>query len=421
MTENHKETIEHLTGSLLGWYAICTSKNLKNDSIYFFSLFNEPLALFRDKESKAVCIKDLCTHRAASFRGGEIKENEIICPYHGARYSSESTGKNPDKVTCQYIVDARYANYAKRTHLYQYPCLEEGDYIYVYYTGKAKVDLDLFEIKSPLDSLVLDSHGFGLSEYAFEEALLDFKCDWSRIIENHLDILHIFWMHGASLPGNDVGRHSIASFDQKTKHTKYSLQTKYFHKDKEDEEFITQTFIPPGRIVMYRGSPESARYVQVLDHIPMANNRARVIVRHYRKFFRNQTLCRAMLFKPLQIKTFYRIFSEDYLVLMTQTFNEQMGYMKGDSLRLLGEDRTIKMFWDWHEKTLNKDSPWDIHPLTPEVNEVHQELLMVYPPENKRLVNNLNRVIFRRVLLRLVVVLLVLLAIVLAVTSLFRS
>ena len=34
------------------------------------------------------------------------------------------------------------------------------------------------------------------NEYKYEEVIVDFKCDWTRIIENHLDILHIFWVHG---------------------------------------------------------------------------------------------------------------------------------------------------------------------------------------------------------------------------------
>ena len=420
MAESVKVTTEYLSSSLLGWYSICTSKTLKNDYIYFFSLFNEPLALFRSQDSKAVCIKDICGHRGASFRGGEVKNCEIICPYHGGRFSTNKKSNHPSKVTCQHIIDSRYIKHSESSHLFQYPCIEKDNYIYVYYTGKACTDLEEFEFNSLISSIELGSHGFDLSEYAFEEAFLDFKCDWSRIIENHLDVLHIFWMHGASLPGKDVGRHSIASFDQKTKYNKNSMQTTYFHKDKNKEEFITVSFIPPGRIVMYRGAPESARYIQVLDHIPMAQNRARVIVRHYRKFFRNALLSRLILFKPLQVKTFYQIFSEDYLVLMTQTFNEQMGYMSKGYLRLLAEDRSIKKFWDWHDVSLKRDSPWDIHPFSAEVNQVHQELLMVYPPENQRLVKRLNRIIIKRIIVRLTILLAILLGISMLIFSLIK-
>ena len=51
--------------------------------------------------------------------------------------------------------------------------------------------------------------------YVFEEVLVDFKCDWSRIIENHLDILHLFWVHGDTIPDKDVNKNVLVSFNQK--------------------------------------------------------------------------------------------------------------------------------------------------------------------------------------------------------------
>ena len=396
----------HLEGGLLGWYAVCTTRSLKNGEIYYFSLFNEPLALYRDKSNRAVCIKDYCPHRGASFRGGEIKENEIQCPYHGARFASEGSSKKLVNIACQHIVDLNYKNFAKNTYLYQYLCEEKDGYIYVYYTGKATTHLEEIEVKTPLDSISISSQGFNCSDHVYEEAILDFQCDWDRIIENHLDILHIFWMHGKSLPGNEVSRQTIRMFDQKLIVNKDFIKTTYYHKDKAKGEFISQYYLPPGRIVMYRGSdsPGSARYVQVLDHIPLSKNQARVIVRHYRKFIKNPIISKIVLFKPLQMKTFYKIFSEDYLVLKTQTFSAQMGYLNKDSTRLLGEDRALKLFWDWHQRSIDKDAPWDIHPLKENVNTIHQNLLMVYPPENRRLIHKTNRILFMRILLRLAVV-----------------
>ena len=131
-----------LEGDLLGWYAVCTSRTLKSGEIYFFSLFNEPLALYRDKSNRAVCIKDFCPHRGASFRGGEIIDSEIQCPYHGARFASEGSSKKLVNIACQHIVDCKYGNFAKNTYLYQYVCEEIDSYIYVYYTGKATTQLE---------------------------------------------------------------------------------------------------------------------------------------------------------------------------------------------------------------------------------------------------------------------------------------
>ncbi|WP_320676722.1 Rieske 2Fe-2S domain-containing protein [Prochlorococcus sp. MIT 1300] len=392
-----------LRSGLLGWYAACSSQLLKEGQLYFFSMYNEPLVLYRDKDKKAKCIKDLCPHRGASFQGGQIKDGNIVCPYHGARFSTEGECTNLERITCQHIVDSNYNNYAKKIHLYQYPCIEVDGYIYIYYTGSAKTNVQDFSIKTDLSNHVPETFGFKPKEYAFEEVCVDFKCDWARIIENHLDILHIFWVHGDTIPDKDVNRKVITSFNQKIKRDERFIESKYNHKQPSKGEFITITFVPPGRIFIYKGSPESARYVQVLDHIPLGRNRSRVIVRHYRKFLKNKLLTKLVLFKSLQHRIFYRIFSEDYMVLKTQTFNQQMGYIQKDNVKLLGEDKMVQYYWGWFQNSLQKDNPWSLHPTNEHTNKVHEEMPMLYPPENPTLDDKNNREILIQTIIRLLI------------------
>ena len=62
-----------------------------------------------------------------------------------------------------------------------------------------------------------------------------------------------------------------------------------------------------------------------------------------------------VLFSHLQRRTFYKIFTEDYLVLKTQTFNDQMGYIQKDNVKLLGEDKMVQYYWDWLQNALHKE------------------------------------------------------------------
>ncbi len=384
-TQNSPLPNNQLSGGLLGWYSVISSKSLEKGKLYSFSMYNEPLILYRDKDSQPKCIKDLCPHRGSSFIGGQIVGDELICPYHGARYSSTGECTNLDRITCQHIVDSNYDNYAKKIHLYQYPAIEKNGYIYIYYNGKANTNLNDFDIKSSVEDSYIESYGFKTSEYEYEEVTVDFKCDWTRIIENHLDILHIFWVHGNTIPDKDVNRNIITSFNQKIIRDTNQIESKYNHKDKEKGEFITIKFIPPGRIVIYKGSPDTARYVQVLDHVPLAKNRARVVVRHYRKFMKNKLLTKLILFRQLQQRIFYKVFSEDYMILKTQTFNQQMGYVEKDNVKLLGEDKMVQYYWDWLQNALINDNPWQLHPTDTHTNAVHHDMPMLYPPENKTL------------------------------------
>ena len=123
--------------------------------------------------SNVKCIKDLCPHRGASFIQGKLKEGQLVCPYHGARYSSTGECTNLSRITCNHIVDENYDNYASKIHLYQYLCKEIGDYVYIYYTGKSKTNLNDFEIKNDLDKIQLNNYGFDTSQFTYEEVIVD--------------------------------------------------------------------------------------------------------------------------------------------------------------------------------------------------------------------------------------------------------
>ncbi|KGG12397.1 MULTISPECIES: Rieske 2Fe-2S domain-containing protein [Prochlorococcus] len=401
---NSSKPNNQLKNGLLGWYAVCTTTQLKDgNKPYFFTMYNEPLIIYRDKESNLRCVKDLCPHRGASFIDGEVVNGELVCPYHGARFSSNGECTNLSRITCNHIVDENYDNYASKIHLYQYICKEVSNYIYIYYTGRAKTNLSEFDVKDSLESRLIDSYGFKENDYAYEEVSVDFKCDWARIIENHLDILHLFWVHGDTIPDNDVNREVITSFNQEITKEKDQIESKYKYKDKQKGEFIRIKFLPPGRIVIYKGEPKDSRYIQVLDHIPLSKNQSRVIVRHYRKFMKNKVLTNILLFRQLQHRVFYKVFSEDYMILRTQTYNNQMGYVEKDNVKLLGEDKMVQYYWDWFKNSTAIDQPWQLHPTNADTNTVFQDISMLYPPANTKLDKQNKIDIYANLLLRLLI------------------
>jgi len=395
--ENQKD----LNLGLYGWYSICPSNELKKNKPFYFSLFDEPLLLYRDENTNVRCIKNICPHRGASFYGGSIRNGEITCPYHGARFSSEGNCQNLDRITCTHIVDNNYDNYAKRIHLSQYKTLEKNNYIYVYFSKNSKTDLNDIKEEQSIINYELINNGFPEEDYVFEEVLIDFKCDWSRIIENHLDILHIFWVHGDTIPDKDVNKDVLVSFNQKIEINPKYIESIYFYKSDPTKEFIRIKYIPPGRILIYKGNPANCRYVQVLDHIPLGDNKARVIVRHYRKFLKNKFLNNLLLFKETQKKIFYKIFNEDYMILKTQTYNHKSGLIKKDDIKLLGEDRMINYFWKWYKKSEDKDQPWKYNK-NDNILNVYDDVVLQYPPEINRfeLINNLN--IIRKTCIRFI-------------------
>ena len=92
--ELSSQPINQLSNGLLGWYSVCSSDALKKEELNFFSMYNEPLVLYRDRENIVRCVKDICPHRGASFYGGELNNGQLVCPYHGARFSPQGTCTN---------------------------------------------------------------------------------------------------------------------------------------------------------------------------------------------------------------------------------------------------------------------------------------------------------------------------------------
>jgi len=71
------------------WYPVTFLKDLPPHRPYSFSLYDEPLVLFRNKQEKLVCLIDRCPHRAAKLSDGQIIDGKLECLYHGWQFGSE--------------------------------------------------------------------------------------------------------------------------------------------------------------------------------------------------------------------------------------------------------------------------------------------------------------------------------------------
>jgi hypothetical protein len=59
------------------WYPIAFVRDLPKEHPYSFSLYDEPLVLFRDREGKLACLSDRCCHRPAKLSDGRVVNDKI--------------------------------------------------------------------------------------------------------------------------------------------------------------------------------------------------------------------------------------------------------------------------------------------------------------------------------------------------------
>jgi len=165
------------------WYAVLSSREVKKGRITAARRFGKDLVFFRDEEGKAGCFGSLCAHRKASLAKGWVEQNHIKCPFHGIEY--DVTGK------CVYVPSegrASQLNY-ERLHLDAYPVREIGDILFVWY-GDREPDHE-----PACFDLITDS------SYTWDETSDHWTVDYSRVIENQLDVSHLSFVHH-----NTIGR-----------------------------------------------------------------------------------------------------------------------------------------------------------------------------------------------------------------------
>ena len=83
------------------WHVVARKQDLQPGSVLQKRLLGEDIVLWRYDDNILAC-QDFCPHRGARLSLGWVKENTLICPYHGLAYNTH--GKcvyipaNPDKL-----------------------------------------------------------------------------------------------------------------------------------------------------------------------------------------------------------------------------------------------------------------------------------------------------------------------------------
>jgi len=161
------------------WYPICTSEELRADELVEAQVLGMPFVAFRDTAGAAHVLSNTCVHRGGSLSKGWVKEDCVVCPYHGWRYDGD--GK------CQLVPSfEESAKIAARAKVDSYPVQEK--YVIVFgFLG----DLPEEE-RPPL---------YEIEEYEDEKwrkheiIILEIDCFYERSMENGVDFVHNEFVH----------------------------------------------------------------------------------------------------------------------------------------------------------------------------------------------------------------------------------
>lgn len=163
------------------WYAVMSSHKIRRGRVVGARRFGEDLIIFRDNDGSLGCVSSLCAHRGASLAKGCVKDGHIQCPFHGIEY--DLTGK------CVHIPsDGRSStkDYS-RFNLKYYAVREIGGIVFAWYGDSEPAgEPDYFDI-------ITDS------SYTYDHTEDCWDVDYSRVIENQLDVSHLPFVHRTTI------------------------------------------------------------------------------------------------------------------------------------------------------------------------------------------------------------------------------
>ena len=162
------------------WYIVLSSKEVREEPVGV-TRFGEKLAFWRDTKGVVHCISDVCCHRGASISHGKVKNDFIMCPFHGFEYDSSGTVR---LIPANGKVSPIPKNFAVKP----YKTRELANFIWVWYgDGEPTYEPKYF-----------DDIDDSLSYQEFQEM---WNVHYSRAIENQLDPVHVPFVHY-----NTIGR-----------------------------------------------------------------------------------------------------------------------------------------------------------------------------------------------------------------------
>jgi phenylpropionate dioxygenase-like ring-hydroxylating dioxygenase large terminal subunit len=166
------------------WYPIFEAASLQSGrrkKPIGIKRFGIELVLWRDLEGKARLLPATCPHRGASLVGGRIIDGELVCPWHGFRFSG--TG-HCTLLPCE-GPDARIP---KALDLPVHPIREEHGLIWMWWGDEQPSYPDVPFYHD------IEAHG------GFTEASYVLPYHYSRMIETNLDLHHTPFVHGSIIP-----------------------------------------------------------------------------------------------------------------------------------------------------------------------------------------------------------------------------
>ncbi|WP_424103558.1 Rieske 2Fe-2S domain-containing protein [Moorena producens] len=248
------------------WYPVTFVQDLPTDRPYSFSLYDEPLVLFRNQDGKLACLTNRCPHRAAKLSDGQIIDGKIECLYHGWQFGQDGQ--------CLHIPQLpEDAKIPAKACVQSFTVVERQGIVWVWMGKSEAADLEGIPTVADLDNPTVAS-----SDY-----MIDLPYDQSYFIENALDPSHLFISHEGTLSSRKYAQPlEMEVLESST----LGIRGRYRKTRQKNSPWVNLDFVAPN-LVTYRSSREE-KSVRIggaaLYSLPIGKGKCRIIIRNYNNY-----------------------------------------------------------------------------------------------------------------------------------------
>ncbi len=249
------------------WYPVAFVKDLPANRPYSFSLYDEPLVLFKDQNGEFICLTDRCPHRAARLSDGQIIDGKIECLYHGWQFGNNGQ--------CLHIPQLPSdAKIPVNACVSSFKVLEVQGIIWMW-AGEAE---------TAIDELIPSLPDWEKPECFNLDYVRDLPYDQSYFIENVIDPAHVPISHDGLLGSRkDAQALEIEVIDSNIQ----GIKGRWRKTRTPNLPWLSLDFIAPNLILYKRfGNEQQGKFGgTVLYSIPLGKNRCRILLRSYGNSF----------------------------------------------------------------------------------------------------------------------------------------
>ncbi|HEY9905051.1 MAG TPA: Rieske 2Fe-2S domain-containing protein [Candidatus Sericytochromatia bacterium] len=312
------------------WYPVTFVQDLPKDRPYSFSLYDEPLVLFKNQDGKLGCLTDYCPHRAARLSDGQIIDGKLECLYHGWQFGTDGQCLNIPQLPAD-------AKIPTKACVKSFPTVERQGIVWVWPGEPEAADIDRIPTVD-----VLDKPGFVYTDY-----MVDLPHDQTYLIENVLDPAHVSISHHGS-QGNRKNAQPLEI--EIIESSAQRIRGRWRGTQNPDEAWKYVDFIAPNLVhnIINLGTRDWC--VGLVSYgLPLGKGRCRLLFRGYRNFFTWTEFLKPRWFGHLR---WNKILEEDLSIIARQEEQiERLGKsLKEIYLPLKTTDTLLIEYRKWLDK-----------------------------------------------------------------------